>query len=150
MKKKSNLGFLLILFFSLKRTCMNTEQTCYAQSHLLPVTLHNPLPKEGQIHLVHQEGLPEQGGKRCSWAQRHSWHCGEPTKHKSGHPQCSGLASHHFFKSQSRTCEFCPLLMDTLHWNMVFCLPDSLQHAAILWVERKGSPLQKQSRYKTI
>lgn len=55
-----------------------------------------------------------------------------------------------FFKSQSRTCEFCPLLMDTLHWNMVFCLPDSLHRAGILWVERKGSPLQKQSRYKTI
>lgn len=123
-------------------------QTCYAHSHLLPVPLHNPLPQEGQINLVHKSGSLSREVKGCSWAQWHSWHCGEPIKQKSGHPQCSGLGlSSLVFKSQGKTCDSCLLPMDTLHWNMVFCLPASLHHAAILWMERKGSPLHTNEAY---
>lgn len=118
-------------------------QTCYARSHLLPVPLHNPLPEEGQINLMHQEGLTEQGRERMllSTGAQLALQRAHRAKVRSPTELRAWILITLFFKSQGKTCDSCPLLMDTLHWNMVLCLPASLHHAAILWMERKGSPL---------
>lgn len=72
-------------------------QICYAHRHLLQVPLHNPLPQEGQINLVHQEGLTEQGGKGMLPSTVAQLALQSAHKAKS-QVTCSaqGLDSHHF------------------------------------------------------
>lgn len=101
---------------------------------------------------MHQEGLTEQGGEGMilSTEAQLVLQRAHKAKVRSATVLRAWLLVTLGFKSQGKTCDSCSLLMDTLHWNVVFCLPASLHRAAILWVERKGGPLHKQSRFKAI
>lgn len=118
-----------------------------------PSASSQPPARVGQINLAHQEGITEQGGEGMllSTVTQLALRRARKTKVRSPTVLRAWILITLVFKSQGKTCDACLLLMDTLHWNTVFCLPASLHHAAILWVERKRSPLyHEQSRFKTI